>query len=96
MRLELRETGSIRVSAGKDRVLDVLQRHVRDAAMRGDRVESPDRTYVVREMADGTHVFHARRGSVPVTASAREREALRTAVQADLFELRRVLEISPR
>lgn len=96
MRLELRETGSIRVSARKDRVLEVLQRHLRDGAMRGDRIESPGNTYVVRENEDGTDVFHARRESVPVTATSRDRDALRQAVQADLFELRRVLEISPR
>lgn len=94
MRLELRETGSIRVNARKDLVLEVLQRHVRDGAMRGDRIESPGNTYVVRESDAGTEVFHARRENVPVTATGRDREALRQAVQADLFELRRVLEIS--
>ena len=96
MRVELRETGSIRVSARKDRVLEVLQRHVLDGAMRGDRIESASNTYVVREREDGTHVFHMRRGNAPVALAGRDREALRQAVAADLFELQRVLEINQR
>lgn len=95
MRVEARETGSICVSARKERVIEVLRSHVRGAAMRGDRIEAPGHTYVVHERADGTHVFHARRGSLRLTA-LREREALRHAVQADLYELRRILEVNPR
>ena len=96
MRVELRETGSILVSARKERVLEVLQRHVHDGAMRGDRIESENNTYVVREGDDGTHVFHLRRGSAPMALAGRDREMLRQAVKADLFELRRVLEINQR
>jgi len=96
MRVELRETGSIRVNARKERVLEVLQGHVLGGAMHGDRIESASNTYVVRESAGGTQVFHLRRESAPVALAGRDREALRQAVQADLFELARVLEINPR
>ncbi|HVM44615.1 MAG TPA: hypothetical protein VM582_01670 [Candidatus Thermoplasmatota archaeon] len=96
MRLDLRETGSIRVSARKEEVLEVLRRYVRDGDVRGDRVEARGNTYVVRESDGGTQIVHMRRESAPVAAASRDREALRKAVQADLYELRRVLELNRR
>ena len=96
VRVEIRETGSIRVSADKDRVLDVLRTHVRGADVHGDRVDAPGGAYVVREGSDGTHVYHLRRERTGVATAQREREVLRQAVKADLFELRRMLEISRR
>lgn len=96
MRVELRETGSIRVSARKDEVLAVLKRHVRGAAVRGDRVEAEGTSYVLRDMPEGTQVIHARHESAPVPLATRDRAALRQAVQADLFELARAFEVQRR
>lgn len=93
MRVELRETGSIRVSAAKEDVIELLQRSVRPSAVRGDRVEAPDRTYVVRERVDGTQVFQVRHESAPLATATRDRAALRTEVQADLYELQRALDM---
>jgi len=97
MRVQLRETGSILVSAQKDRVLDVLRRVVQEGSFTApDRLEGDGSTYVVRESPRGTQVFHMRSGASSVPAAGREREELRRAVRSDLFELRRVLDISER
>lgn len=93
MRVELRETGSIRVSAAKDDVLDLLRRNLRSSAVRGDRVEAPGVAYVVREHVDGTQVIQVRHESAPVATATRDRAALCTAVEADLYELQRALDV---
>lgn len=97
MRVEVRETGSILVKARKDDVLDVLRRVVKDGSFVGpDRLVGAGSTYVVREAADGTQVFHMRSGSASVPVSARERETLRREVQSDLFQLQRVFDVKRR
>jgi len=96
MRLDIRETGSIRVPADKERVLEILRAHLRDAAIRGDRIDTSTGAYVVRAASDGTRIYHSRHEKAPVTLAGRDRETLRRAVQADLYELRRVLELNPR
>lgn len=97
MRVHLRETGSILVKARKDEVLDVLQRVLHEGALvRPDRVERADSTYVVREGEEGTRVIHMREGTRPVAVATREREALRRAVESDLFQLQRVLDVTGR
>ena len=97
MRVEVRETGSILVKAPKDDVLDVLQRVVQGGALvRPDRLVASGSTYVVRDAAEGTQVFHMRSESAAVAIAAREREELRRAVQADLFQLQRVFEVKQR
>lgn len=97
MRLQVRETGSILVKARKDDVLDVLRRVVKDGSFTSpDRLEGDGSTYVVREAADGTQVFHMRSQSVVVPTTSRERETLRREVQADLFQLQRVFEVQAR
>lgn len=97
MRVLVRETGSILVRAGKNDVLDVLQRVVKDGSLVSpDRVEGAGSTYVVRASADGTRVFHMRSGPAPVPTAQREREALRRSVESDLFQLQRVLDAQAR
>ena len=97
MRVQLRETGSILVPADRDEVLDVLQRVVRHGSRIGaDRLESAGSTYVVQERPEGTRVVHMRSSSSPVPTAAREREELRRAVQADLFQLQQVFQVKAR
>lgn len=94
MRVELRETGSILVKAGKDDVMDVLRRVVKDGSVVAPgRLVGARSTYVVRDAPDGTQVFHMRSENAPLPTASRERETLRRAVQADLFELQRVLDL---
>lgn len=96
MRLELRETASIRVSARKDEVMDVLERRLRGSARTApDRIESDRSTYVVREDAPGSgaQVFHMRRERATVGATGRGREELRRAVRSDLFELQQLFSL---
>lgn len=95
MRAPMRETGSIHVRARRDVVLDILQRHVgRGALVRPDRLEARGSTYVLRESAEGTHIFHAREEDK--TLALRRRDELRLAVQADLFQVQRLVEASRR
>lgn len=97
MRLEVRETGSVLVKAGKDDVIDVLRRAMKDGTFVGpDRLVGSGSTYVVREAPDGTQVFHMRSESAAVAIAGRERETLRRAVQADLFELQRVFDVKTK
>lgn len=94
MRVQLRETGSILVQAGKDEVMDVLRRNLVEAAIvSNDRIEGHGRTYIVREGSRGTQVIAARRGSAPVRLATKDREELRRAVESDLFRLQRLFEI---
>lgn len=91
MRAPLRETGSILVRARKDVVLDILQRHVGGGALvRPDRLEARGATYVVRDLGDDTHVFHARHGENGLAPG--RRGELRLAVQAELYQLQRLVE----
>lgn len=94
MRLLLRETGSIVVHAPPADVLDLLARRQEGHVVAPDRYESEGSAYVLRESEDGTRVFHVREERAAVAATSREREVLRRAVQADLFELARVFEVS--
>lgn len=97
MRVPLRETGSILVKAGRDEVFDVLQRVLKDGAVVApDRIEGVGSTYVVRDAPEGTRVIHVRTESAGVALASREREVLRRAVESDLFQLQRVLEMRPR
>lgn len=97
MRIPLRETGSILVKARKDDVLAVLQRVMKDGALvTPDRVEQAGSAYVLRESGEGTRVIHVRSGTAGVALAPREREVLRRAVESDLFQLQRVLEVQAR
>jgi len=90
MRMPLRETGSILVSAEKDDVLSLLERVGGGTRVGPDRIEGLGGTYVVRPTAKGTQVIHARRGEASVTTATREREELRSAVASDLFAIQRL------
>jgi hypothetical protein len=97
MRVHLRETGSIHVKARKDEVLDILRSAMKNGAVVApDRLEGRGATFVVRDEADGTRVYHMRSEAASVAAASREREVLRRAVQSELFQLQRVFEVKPR
>ncbi|HUR68386.1 MAG TPA: hypothetical protein VM370_04010 [Candidatus Thermoplasmatota archaeon] len=94
MRVQVRETGSILVSARKDEVLSVLQRVVREGAWTApDRLEGAGFAYILRDAPAGTTVIHARAGSAAVPRATREREELRREVESDLFRLRSLFEV---
>lgn len=97
MRVPLRETGSILVRAREDEVLDILRRQLGDAALVAPgRLESARgrtvATYVVRKDAGGTRVVHARSEDAPVALGRAPREELRRQVEADLFQLQRLVD----
>lgn len=90
MRVQLRETGSILVSADQKEVIDLLERVVGGSRVGPDRVEGSSGTYVVRPSSNGTQVIHARRGDASLALATREREELRSAVASDLFAIQRL------
>lgn len=90
MRVPLRETGSILVSASEDDVMRLLERVVEGTRVAPDRVEGRSGTSVVRPNANGTQVIHARQGEAGVARATREREELRSAVASDLFAIQRL------
>lgn len=97
MRVNVRETGSIRVRARETDVLEVLTRSLRGAAVTSPgRLEVPGSTYIVRADGNGTHVIHARTGTTGLARAVRDREEMRRSVQSDLFELQRLLDQGPK
>lgn len=90
MRVALRETGSILVSASEQDVMELLERLVDGHRTAPGRVEGLGGIYVVRPSANGTQVIHARRGEAGVAMATREREELRSAVASDLFAIQRL------
>lgn len=92
MRVQLRETGSILVSASEDDVMRLLERVVDGTRVAPDRVEGLSGTYVVRPGENGTQVIHARRENVAVARATRQREELRSAVASDLFAIQRLFQ----
>lgn len=91
MRVQLRETGSILVSASEPEVLDVLARHARGATLVSPgRIASAESTYVVRGVGARTQVIHARTNASALPRVARDREQLRQAVRSELFDLQRI------
>ena len=94
MRVELRETGSIVLPAAKAEVLELLQASVQGAAfVSPDRLEGDGSVYVLRELAAGTQVIHARTGSASVPRATRDRAQLRRTVESDLFRLQRLFDV---
>lgn len=95
----IRETGSILVRAPRDRVFEALRHRLAAEpgvrALDGARLEAErgDRrtTYVLRDAPDGTRVILARTEPALRGLFAGPREELRTAVQAELFQVQRLL-----
>lgn len=101
MRVAIRETGSILVNAPRDEVLDLLRSKmsgepgrvsVHETGLRADRPGDRVLTFVLREAPGGTQVIHARSERAPVSLFSKPRDDLRLAVQAELFQVRHLVE----
>lgn len=101
MRVALRETGSILVNAPRDQVMDLLRTkmanepgrvRVMDTRVQADRPGDRVHTFILRDAPGGTQVIHARSERAPITLFSKPREDLRLAVQAELFEVRHLVE----
>lgn len=101
-RVHLRETGSILVTAPRDRVYEILRREMTDQPglrdQPGHRLDAEAaggaRTWVLRDEAGGTRVIHARSRSATILPAAGPRDELRAAVEAELLRVRRMVDES--
>lgn len=92
---QIRETGSIVVSAPRERVFAHLR--ARMAGEPGlhegaDRLDGRARSFVLRDAPGGTRIIHARSRESAFVPSWRGRDELRAAVAAELFDLQRAVE----
>lgn len=91
--MTLRETGSISLSAPRDRVFAVLQERMRlepgVRTVRNDRIESLRTTFVLRDESGGTRVVMARLESGPMFPATRD--DLRSAVSQELLTLQKLV-----
>ncbi len=97
-----RETGSVTLPASRDKVFEIVRDQLDPASTvtttgheRVDLIRGSDRsTFVLRDVPGGTRVFHARVERPGLRSLLGPRDELREAVEADLFRIQRLVDLT--
>lgn len=100
MRVPLRETGSILVNAPRDHVFDLLRSQMAHAPdlreTPRERLETAERTYVLRDAPGGTRIIHAiSRSTLLPNPGPGPRHELKAAIEAELLRVQRLIHNQP-